>query len=340
MYAVIQGEDVTAAPLAGREGVVEGRSRATLRWSEVPDPVIEPGQVLLRVHASAVNRADLLQAQGLYPPPVGSSPYLGLEAAGEVVATSGPVGEWRLGDRGMALLQGGGFAELVAVDARHLLPIPRALTLSQAGGVMEVFVTAYLNVMELGGLKRGERLLVSGGSGGVGSAAIQLGVAAGATVFTTAGAPERVEHCLRLGAHEAFDHRGAGDAVFRRLAELGGADVVLDCMGASHLDRNLSACAPGGRCLVLGLQGGRRATIDLGRLLTARLTLKGSTLRGLPADDKAALLERFRATVWPELDAGRLRVVTSHRFRMAETDEALDVLRRGEHLGKILLTVA
>lgn len=310
-----------------------------LVWGDAPDPVAGAGEVILRVHATSVNRADMLQARGLYPPPPGASPILGLEAAG-VVSDVGPgVEGWRPGDRAMCLLGGGGYAEAVAVDARHLLPIPAGMAFTTAGAVPEVFMTAWLNLFRVAGLKAGERVLIHGGSGGVGSAALQLARHAGAEVWTTAGGPERCARCLALGAHVALDHRDASTDFATRLQDEGGADVVLDVMGAKLLDRNLRAMAPGGRLVVIGLQGGRKAEIDLGRLLTARLSLLGSTLRGRSADDKAELTRAFRADVWPLLDSGRIVPVIDAVLPLVEAEAAHRRMAAGDHFGKLVLCV-
>lgn len=304
-----------------------------LEWTEVPDPEPGPGEVLLEVHASAVNRADVLQRQGHYPPPPGASPLLGLEAAGEVVVGAGP---WRPGDRAVALLAGGGYAERVAVPAEHLVPVPRAVGLPDAGGVLEVFLTAYLNLVELGGLRAGERVLIQGGSGGVGTAAIQLARHLGAEVWTTASAA-KLERCLALGATRALDYRTADVAQEARAA--GGVDLVLDVVGARALEANLRALRPDGRLVVIGLQGGRRGELDLLALLSKRLTLRGSTLRGLPRERKGALIAAFRREVWPLLDEGTLRVVVDRRLPLAEAATAHRALEAGEAFGKLILVV-
>jgi len=286
-----------------------------------------------------VNRADLLQVRGLYPPPAGASPILGLEAAG-VVAEVGPgVTPWQVGDLAMTLLGGGGYAESVAVDARHLLPVPARLSLSAAAAVPEAYLTAYSNLVRLAGLRAGDRVLIHGGSGGVGAAAIQLARLRGAQVWTTAGGPERCARCLDLGAHVAVDHRDASVDFATRLQDEGGADVILDVMGAKLLDRNLRALAPGGRLVVIGLQGGRKAEIDLLRLLSARLSLLGSTLRGLDAGSKAELVAGFREEVWPALASGSLVPVIDRVLPLPEAAAAHAALASGEVFGKVVLGV-
>lgn len=306
-------------------------------WADVPDLSPGPGEVRLRVHATSVNRADLLQVAGHYPPPPGASPIVGLEAAGVIDAVGPGVVGWRVGDRAMSILAGGGYAEAVLIDARHLLPVPAAMDLHTAGAVPEVFMTAWLNVLRLGGLRAGERVLIHGGSGGVGTAAIQLARQVGAEVWTTAGGPERCARCVALGADVAVDHRDASVDFAARLQDAGGADVVLDVMGAKLLDRNLRALAVGGRLVVIGLQGGRKAEIDLGRLLAARLTLIGSTLRGRSPDDKAVLTAAFQAQVGPWLAEGRVTPLIDAVLPLPEAEAAHRRMAAGEHFGKIVL---
>lgn len=308
-----------------------------LRWGQAPDPTCGPGELLIGVRATSVNRADLLQRQGHYPPPPGASPILGLEAAGEVLEVGREVVGWRPGDLAMALLQGGGYAERVAVAARHALPVPPGVGLPAAGGLMEVFVTAWLNLFELGGLAAGERVLIHGGAGGVGTAAVQLARAFEAEVWVTAGDPEKLRRCAELGAKEGVDHRREDFAA--RLAGAGGAQLILDCMGASYLARNLDALADDGRLVVIGLQGGRRGELPLDRLLARRLRVIGSTLRALPADRKAGVIARFRDRVWPLLDAGAVRVVVDRELPLSEAGRAHELVAASGHVGKVLLTL-
>lgn len=310
-----------------------------LTWGDWPEPEAGPGDVVLRVVATAVNRADLLQVRGHYPPPPGASPILGLEAAGYVERVGAAVSGFTPGQPAMALLAGGGYAERVVVDARHLLPVPPGLELVAAAAIPEVFVTAWLNLFRLGRLAPGERVLIHGGSGGVGTAAIQLACARGAVVYATAGGAERCRRCVALGATAAFDHRDAAVDFAAAMQDEGGVDVVLDVMGAKLLERNLRALAPGGRLVVIGLQGGRKAEIDLGRVLAARLTVVGSTLRGRDADDKAALLAGFAREVLPLFDAGRVRPIIDRILPLPEVEVAHGLLARGEVFGKVVLAV-
>jgi putative PIG3 family NAD(P)H quinone oxidoreductase len=303
---------------------------------DLPDPACGAGQLLLDVRATAVNRADLLQRAGRYPPPPGAGDVLGLEAAGVVLEVGAGVTGWRPGDEAMALLPGGGYAERVVVDARHALPVPRAVGLPAAGGLMEVFVTAWLNLVELGRLAPGERVLIHGGASGVGTAAIQVARARGAEPWVTAGGPAKLEACARLGAARGIDHRQ--DDFVAALRDAGGAQLILDVVGGSYLGRNLDALAPDGRLVVIGLQGGARAELSLATLLARRLTVIGSTLRSLPADRKADLLARFAAWALPRFEDGTLRVVVDRTLPLADAALGHAALE-GEHVGKVVLTV-
>ena len=307
---------------------------SALSYNEIADAVARPGEVLLRVRATSVNRADILQRQGHYPPPPGASPILGLEAAGTVVMGAG---DWEEGEQAMALLSGGGYAELVSVPPEHMLPIPRMVNPDEAGGVMEVWVTAYYNLYELGELKPHQRVLIHGGGGGVGTAAIQLARRQGAEVWVTAGSPAKLDRCLELGAQRALSYRT--ESFEERLRDAGGADLILDCVGAKYLERNLSALAPHGRLIVIGLQGGARGELNLGALLGRTLRVQGSTLRGLSRERKARLIERFRDRVWPLLDDGSLRPIVDRSFPLWEAAQAHEVVEQGAHFGKVLLEV-
>jgi putative PIG3 family NAD(P)H quinone oxidoreductase len=309
-----------------------------LRWDEVPDPSCGPGQVVIETRATSVNRADLLQRQGFYPPPPGASEILGLEGAGRIVEVGDEVADWSVGNEAMALLAGGGYAERVSVDARHLLPVPKAIGLPDAGGVPEVYLTAYLNLVELGGLEPGKRVLVHGGSGGVGTAAIQLARHLGAEVWTTAGSADRAARCAELGAHRALDYHEQDYVA--ELQAVGGADLILDVMGAKYLEGNLKSLRPDGRLVVIGLQGGTKGSLNLGLALARRLTVVGSTLRSRDADDKAGIIARFREKVWPLLEAGRLRLVVERRLPLREAAEAHRLMADGQRFGKLILEVA
>jgi len=298
-----------------------------------------PGGVRIDVAAAGVNRADLLQRRGLYPPPDGASPILGLECAGTVAEVGPGVTTWRPGDRVMALLTGGGYAEQVVVDQRCLMSIPIQLTDAEAGGFPEVFLTAHLKVFRLGGARPGSTVLVHGGSGGVGTAAILLAKAAGVTVIVTAGSDDRCRRCLDVGAHAAINYHTA-DFVSRclELTDNRGIDVVVDCVGADYLDRHLDVLAPGGRLVVIALMGGAKAEIDLGRVLRKRLTVIGSTLRARSAAFKGELIRSFLVEFGDALDAGTLAPVVHATLPLAEAAEAHRLLAAGEVFGKVVLT--
>lgn len=313
---------------------------SVLRIGDAPAPALGPGALRIRVAATAVNRADLLQRQGLYPPPPGASPILGLECAGTVAEAGAGVARWRVGDRVMALLAGGGYAEEVVVDAGSVLPVPERLSLEEAAAVPEVFLTAWLNLFELGGLAGGGTALVHGGGSGVGTAAIQLARAAGARVFVTAGSEEKCARCRALGADLAVNYR---TETFReRVAEATGGrgvDLVLDPIGAAYLADNLACLATGGRLVLIGLMGGAKAEIGLATLLTRRLSLVGSTLRTRPVEEKAALVAGFEARFGAALADGRIRPVVDRVLPLAAVAEAHRAMKASEHFGKIVLSL-
>ncbi|GAA4288556.1 NAD(P)H-quinone oxidoreductase [Georgenia daeguensis] len=309
-----------------------------LLLSDVPDPRPGPGEVLVRVSAAGVNRADLLQRAGHYPPPPGASELLGLEVSGTVAAVGGGVTGWAEGDEVCALLAGGGYAELVAVPAGQLLPAPAGMDLVDAAALPEAVCTAWSNLVGTGGLREGETVLIHGGSGGVGSAAIQLASAVGARVLTTAGGPDRAARCRELGADVAIDHR-AQDVVaaVEEATDGRGVDVILDVLGAGGLDQNVRSLATGGRLVVIGTQKGRKGEIDLGRLMTKRASVHATTLRARPLAEKAAIVADVRGRAWPLLDDGRLRPVVAERLPLAEAARAHELLDSGAVFGKVLL---
>lgn len=312
-----------------------------LRLGEAPAPDLAPGSLRLRVAATAVNRADLLQARGLYPPPPGASPILGLECSGTVAEVAPEVGGWRVGDRAMALLAGGGYAEEVVVDAGSALPVPPGLDLVEAAALPEVFLTVFLNVFQLAALPEGGHLLVHGGGSGIGTAAIQLAKRAGARIAVTAGSEEKCARCRELGADLAIDYRNGDFAAACRGWTGGqGVDVVLDSIGAPYLEKNLAALATGGRLVLIGLMGGARAELNLGALLTRRLQILGSTLRTRSREEKARLVADFRARFGADLEAGHLHPVIDRVLPLADAAEAHRRVQASEHFGKIVLRVA
>ena len=309
-----------------------------LVWSDAPDPEAEPGEVVVDVAASAVNRADLLQRQGFYDPPPGVTAVPGLECSGRISALGAGVSGWAVGDEVCALLAGGGYAERVAVPAGQVLPVPAGVGLVEAAGLPETVCTVWSNVFMGAGLQRRETLLVHGGAGGVGTTAIQLAKALGARVIATAGSPQKTARCLELGADAAIDYR-AEDFVarVREITEGHGADVILDVMGASYLDRNLDALALAGRLVVVGMQGGSKAQLDLGKMMRKRCAILSTTLRARPVDEKSAIVASVREHVWPLVAAGRLTAVVDRRVPMAQAAEAHRAIESGEHVGKIVL---
>lgn len=295
------------------------------------------GEVLIDVVAAGVNNADLLQRAGLYPPPPGAPSWPGLEVSG-VVAAAGPDSGWAPGDRVAALLDGGGYAQQAIAPAAQVLPVPDGVDLVDAAALPEAACTVWSTLAAAAGLAPGQWLLVHGGSGGVGSLAVQVATALGAHVVATAGGPERTARCRELGAQVAVDHR-AEDFVAAVAHATGGrgVDVVLDVVGAAYLERNLAALAVGGRLAVIGLQKGRRAELDLGALLARRLTVLGTTLRSRPAAEKAGIVAAVRTEVWPLVADGRVRPVVHERLPLTEAARSHRMLAAGEVFGKLLL---
>jgi putative PIG3 family NAD(P)H quinone oxidoreductase len=309
-----------------------------LRWSEVDDPVPGPGEVVVRVAASAVNRADIMQRQGFYPPPPGAPDYPGLECSGWVDALGPDVTGWRVGAEVCALLAGGGYAERVAVPAGQLLPRPDGVDLPTAGGLPEVACTVWSNLTDVAGLRPGERLLVHGGGSGIGTFAIQYAHALGARVFTTAGSPEKLARCAELGADMGVDYNRQDFAERVRDATGGrGVDVILDTIGGSYLPRNVASLATGGRCVTIGLTGGRRGELDLAALLAKRASVHATSLRARPGGEKAAIVAGVRRDVWPLLAAGRIRPVVDRAFPMPQAADAHRHVEASRHFGKVLL---
>jgi putative PIG3 family NAD(P)H quinone oxidoreductase len=312
-----------------------------LTWAEAPDPVCGPGEVIVDVAATAVNRADLLQRQGFYPPPPGASEILGLECSGVISEVGADVTGWSVGDEVCGLLSGGGYAERVAVPAGQLLPRPAGVELATAAALPEVTCTVWSNVFLLAGLRKGENFLVHGGSSGIGTMAIQLAARAGARVFTTAGTEAKLAVCRELGADVGINYREE-DFVERVAEETGGAgvDVVLDNMGAQYLARNVDALATGGRLVSIGMQGGTKAELDLGKLMRKRGSVHATTLRSRPATgrgSKAEIVAAVRHDVWPDVERGVIRPIVDRRLPMSRAAEAHAVVEASEHIGKVLL---
>ena len=314
-----------------------------LQLADVPDPSPGPGEVLIDVAAAGVNRADLLQREGRYPPPPGASEVLGLEVSGTVSAlgegSAGTAG-WQVGDEVCALLAGGGYAERVVVPAGQVLPVPAGVSLVDAAALPEAVATVWSSVFMTAGLRPGEVLLVHGGASGIGTMAVQVASAVGARVAVTAGSPARLAACAALGASVLVDHTAQDFVEVVRSATDGhGADVVLDVVGGPYLGRHLDVLATGGRLVVLAVQGGRRAELDLGVLMTKRATVVGSTLRSRPAAEKADICASVLEHVWPLLAQGRVRPVVHARLPLERAAQAHELVEGGAQVGKVLLVV-
>jgi len=311
-----------------------------LRPASLPTPVPGPGQILIKVAAAGVNRPDVAQRMGLYPPPPGHSPLPGLEVAGEVAAVGPGVTRWKEGDAVCALVNGGGYAEYCLAEEPVALPIPAGLDMVRAAGVPETFFTVWNNVFERGRLAAGEWFLVHGGTSGIGTTAIQLARAFGARVMATAGSAEKCRACLELGAERAVDYRREDFVAAAREATGGrGIDVILDMVGGDYTERNLTAAAEDGRIVQIATLGGAEAKINVSRLMVKRLTLTGSTLRPRTREVKAGFARALEARVWPLLASGKVKVVMDSTFPLPRAADAHRRLETSAHIGKIVLTV-
>ncbi|MED7928734.1 NAD(P)H-quinone oxidoreductase [Nonomuraea sp. LP-02] len=302
-----------------------------LEWREVPDPEVGRGDVLIDVTASALNRADVLQRSGHYDPPPGAPPYPGLEVSGVVAEVGADVEQFKPGDEVCALLGGGGYAERVAVPWQQVMPAPEGVPLKEAAGLPEVACTVWSNVFMLARLRRGETLLVHGGASGIGTFAVQLAKALGSRVVATVGSAEKAERVRALGADEVVNYREED------FAEKVQADVILDIMGAKYLAGNLKVLRTGGRLVIIALQGGSKAEINLGALMAKRASVHGTTLRARPVDEKGAIVRSVVENVWPLVTGGAVRPVVYAEVPMSDAAEAHRMLDSGEHVGKILL---
>ncbi|MEV6757879.1 NAD(P)H-quinone oxidoreductase [Streptomyces sp. NPDC051214] len=318
--------------------IPEAGGPEALVWAEVPDPVPGEGEVLVDVVASAVNRADLLQRQGFYNPPPGSSPYPGLECAGRVTDIGPGVSGWKIGDEVCALLAGGGYAEQVVVPAGQLLPVPDGVDLVTAAALPEVTSTVWSNVFMIAHLRPGETFLVHGGSSGIGTMAIQLAKAVGAKVAVTAGSKEKLDFCAELGADILINYREQ-DFVeeIKNATDGAGADVILDNMGAKYLDRNVQALATNGRLAIIGMQGGVKGELNIAALLNKRAAITATSLRGRPAQEKASIVAAVREHVWPLIATGHVRPIVDQTVPMSDAAAAHRVLEESNHIGKVLL---
>ena len=308
--------------------------------AEVEDPTPAAGEVLVDVVAAGVNRADLLQRQGHYDPPPGSSPYPGLEVSGRISALGEGVEGWSVGDEVCALLVGGGYAAKVAVPAGQLLPVPSGLSLVESAALPEVACTVWSNVVMTAGLAEGETLLVHGGGSGIGTMAIQIARALGARVAVTAGSPGKLDACRDLGADILIDYKEEDFVEALKAATDGhGADVILDVIGAKYLPRNVAALATGGRLVIIGMQGGVKGELPIGLLLAKRGAVHATSLRARPLEEKSAIVAAVREHVWPLVERGEVRPIIDRTLPLAEVREAHRVLDESSHIGKVLLTV-
>ena len=306
---------------------------------ERPDPEPGPGEVLLDIAAAGLNRADLLQRQGFYPPPPGASDVLGMECSGTVAAVGEGVTDWAVGDQGCALLSAGAYATKVALPAGQLMPVPDGIDLVTAAALPEVACTVWSNVFMVAGLRPDETLLVHGGAGGIGTFAVQLASALGARVLATAGTPEKRALVRELGAEVAIDYREEDFvAVVEEVTDGHGADVILDNMGAAYLARNVTALADKGRLVIIGMQGGTKAELDINALLRKRGAIIATTLRARPAEEKSAICAAVVEHVWPLVADGSVKATVHETFPLERVAEAHALMDSGDHSGKILLT--
>ncbi len=324
-------------PEAMMRAIAPPQKGEALRLIETPRPNPGPGQILIRVRAAGVNRPDLVQRAGAYPPPPGASPILGLEAAGEVAALGEGVARWCVGDAVCALLPGGGYAEYAIAHEGAVLPKPASLTFEESACLPETVFTVWANVFESGALKAGERLLVHGGASGIGTTAIQLAKALGAEVFATAGAPEKVALCEKLGA-KGIDYREQDFA--KIIKDAGGVDVVLDMVGAPYFSKNIDVLRPLGRLVYIAFLEGSKIEADLMRVMLKRLTITGSTMRSRPDAEKARIARAVENHVWPLIEKNAYKPVIDAEFPLAQAEAALARMESGAHSGKIVLLLS
>jgi len=320
--------------------VIHENDGPRLLWAEAEEPAMGPDDVLVDIQATTLNRADLSQAAGNYPPPAGASPILGLDMAGTIAALGANVRGWQVGDRVCALLTGGGYAEHTIVDGRMLFPIPAGWSWAEAASLPEVYLTAFVNIFMEADFQPGETVLVHGGASGVGTAAIQLVKAAGGTIITTAGKPEKVAACLAVGADRAINYNDE-DFVAETQAFTNGAgvDVILDMVGAAYLQRNIGLLKVKGRLVWIATLGGAVGEIDIGQLMGKRARLIGSALRARPLAEKLAIVRRFRTQFWPHVESGVIRPVIDRSFPVQEAQSAHEYMRGYGNIGKIVLEI-
>ena len=318
---------------------IKVKDSGDLSWEEVATPEPKGNEVQIKVHATAINRADLMQRKGMYPPPPGASDIMGLECAGEVMSLGAEVKGFSVGDRVCALLAGGGYSEVVAVDAGSVLPIPKGLSMEQGAALPEVFATAWLNIFMEAGLQPGEKVILHAGASGVGTAAIQLCGAFGSETFVTVGSEAKLSACLELGAM-AGGNRHDGSFVDKAKAFAPeGAGVILDPVGGSYLASNLELLGMGGRLVLIGLMGGMQTEINLGLMMMKRLRVIGSTLRARPLLEKAAIMAQLYERVWPKIESGEIRAIVDTVLPVEEAGAAHDLVASDKTIGKVILSV-
>ncbi len=319
--------------------ITESGGPEVLKPAERPVPVPADGEVLIKVVAAGVNRPDVLQRLGGYPPPPGASDIPGLEIAGTVVALGDNADGIPIGDNVCALVTGGGYAEYCVAPASQCLPVPNGLSMSEAAALPETFFTVWNNVFDRSALQSGESFLVHGGSSGIGTTAIQMARAMGARVFATAGSPEKCKACEDLGAERAINYREEDFVAIAKEATDGGLDVILDMVGGDYIQKNIKALRPEGRLCYIAFLGGSKAEIDLLPVMLKRLTLTGSTLRASSVSFKAAIADNLRAKIWPLIESGDIRPVMHSSFPLTEAADAHALMESSAHIGKIVLTI-
>ena len=319
--------------------ISEAGTPDVLKPATRPVPDVGAGDVLIKVAAAGVNRPDVLQRQGAYPPPPGASDIPGLEIAGTVVSIADDVTGLNVGDEVMALVTGGGYAEYCVAPAAQCLPIPKGLSMSEAAAIPETFFTVWNNVFDRSALQAGESFLVHGGSSGIGTTAIQLAKAFGARVFATAGSAEKCKACEDLGAERAINYREEDFVSVIKGVTGGGVNVILDMVGGDYIARNIKALAPDGRLCYIAFLQGSEAQLNLMPMMLKRLTITGSTLRAMPVPFKAAIADNLRQKVWPMIEAGNVKPVMHSAFPLAEASEAHRLMETNAHIGKIILTI-
>ena len=310
-----------------------------LEIKEGPKPELGEGEILIEVHAAGVNRPDLAQRAGTYPPPPGASPVMGLEVAG-VIAAIGPNARSRVGDKVCALTPGGGYAEFCKVHESNTLPIPKGFSMEEAAGICETYFTVWANVFQIGGLKAKERILIHGGASGIGTTAIQLARATGAEVFVTAGTEAKCKSCLELGAHHAINYKTQEfEKEIAKLTNNEGVDVILDMVAGDYAQRNIDSLARKGRLVIIAAQRGAEGKVNLAKIMMKRLTVTGSTMRPRTVEEKAQIARELQQTAWPLLEARKVKVVVDRVFPLEEVRAAHEYLERGDHFGKVVLLV-